>query len=505
LCHRLVENIHRNIGPSATDFVLTIDAKQVREIENDHEVMDHIRNRFDWTISVDDRYKVLTYALILEDSPFSTYSVKQFHDLGKSYWPRIFGNMDQRAVRGILDGMKGLGVLARLGNVYTLKSPNLLRLLGHRDEIHEQLNQIVSRTELQRIEPRNFRPRVHKNEHIFGPLTQGQTSDLFADEPAFSITLIFGNELNGLDEVPDQIDYLAAASVDIATHAWTKKTLRPEQCVSVDLLEIAINRSFGKTTPQGDASYAVINMLPDSDTLSPQEQIAELDKRLSPKFKRNHKGKLFVLVDPSEALKWVVSGVDITFSPRITEHYLHLWTTDGISRALEELKKTPTQHIIETILKETDGHHLLVQTFLSSLPAKTEINPGIVSTTMTPLLQKVVEEQSKYHQAAGIASLPNLLSRSMTNVISELVEMSPDAPLTFDEGICDVIIDDLGNNSTETSDSDPNGNLSSIDESALSNWMQTMGHIRLTDNNLNYMSKFTYNLYVNTMGPGSEN
>ena len=247
-------------------------------------------------------------------------------------------------------------------------------------------------------------------------------------------------------------------------------------------------------------------MLPGSKSLSPQEVVNNLDKRLSPTFKRNNKGKLFILIDSTEALKWYSSGVEISFSSRITEHYLQLWTTDGIGHALEDLQKVPTRQTIKTILKETSGHHLLVGQFLSSLPTNREINPGLIRKSAQSLRKTISDEKTSYIDKAGIATLPDPLKHPLAEVIDALVtDDSPDSPLTVDDELLSLIVEELRSNSKKPSDSHLHGIIDTVNESSIANWMRAMGHTLSTHHNRVSMSHIVHNLYASLTASGPEN
>lgn len=484
-CHKLVENIQRK-RPDL-EFVRRVGLRHVREVENDRDVMDHIRNRFDWTLSLDDRYKVLTYAFILEGNPRVALSLKQFQDLGRSQWNSVFGAMDLRAMRGLLEEMVGLGVFANLGDEYLLKSPNLLRLIGHGDEIREQLNTIVSRTQLERTQPKNFRSILKSKERRFGPLTQGQTSTLFGEDLAFSITLIIGNALNGLEEVRTQLDSIAESQSERSSPiVWSKKTLRPEESATATLLGQGLSRAFGRT-PSGGGSYSVIDILPNADGESVQQQIADLAGELFPRFKNNKKGRLFILVGPSDALRWLSSGGDVVLPPTVSVHFLQQWTKDAVLVSFEQLKITPTQPDIDQMLDETSGHHSLVQEFFQALPDEgVALNKKIVDQALSGLQEKREAGAAENFDRAGVTALPRSTFHAMASTIEALVdEPSRNQPAILESGFLSLVI----------SESDDDNAL--VDEHVFEEWLQNMGHCAPTEDNEKLsMSKWVRKLYL---------
>ncbi len=170
ICYRLLENLYEKLIRREQDGpIRQITDDDILAVERDAAVMEDIRNRFDWTLDLDDRYKVLTYALVLTPDPSAPHLESEFMSIGGDWWPAVFEPMDAQSLRAVLDEMVGLGVLLREDEDesgrrrYRLRSPNLLRLLGPREAIDDELERIISRDQVSRSNPRNFHPIVDRN------------------------------------------------------------------------------------------------------------------------------------------------------------------------------------------------------------------------------------------------------------------------------------------------------------------------------------------------------
>ena len=184
-------------------------------VERDAAVMEDIRNRFDWTLDLDDRYKVLTYALVLTLDPSAPRLESEFMSIGASWWPAVFETMDTQSLRAVLDEMVGLGVLLReheheegSRRRYRLRSPNLLRLLGPQEAIESELERIITRDHVSRANPRNFRPLIDRKPVAFGPLTNEQAGQISGHPRPFHLSIISGSEALGLGQVERQLHRL---------------------------------------------------------------------------------------------------------------------------------------------------------------------------------------------------------------------------------------------------------------------------------------------------------
>ena len=174
--YRLLDSLFDKWQRQESDSpIRQITSNDLLAVERDRSVMEDIRNRFDWTLDLDDRYKVLTYAVVLTSDPTASRLESEFMAIGAEWWPAVFKTMDAQGLRAVLDEMVGLGVL--LGEhedavrTYRLRSPNLLRLLGPQDAIEVELLRIIDRDRVSRPNPRNFHPLIDQKPVAFGPLT----------------------------------------------------------------------------------------------------------------------------------------------------------------------------------------------------------------------------------------------------------------------------------------------------------------------------------------------
>ncbi len=69
------------------------------------DVRDKIKERFEWTLALDERYQVITWAMIVEqtqtrDSFSQHFSVGELAGLANDYWPAEFIKMTDDEFRG---------------------------------------------------------------------------------------------------------------------------------------------------------------------------------------------------------------------------------------------------------------------------------------------------------------------------------------------------------------------------------------------------------------------
>ncbi|MFF0613199.1 hypothetical protein ACFYUD_31485 [Nocardia tengchongensis] len=161
-----------------------VHADDVEQVWADAGLRKSFRKRFDWTLDLDPRYKIIAYSVALHahaNGIDATMTPSELRDECETWWPTGFSAEDVRAgeFRALLDECVDLGVLSYATNGYRLRTPNVLDLLGAREEVEAVLDQAES-IEL----PESFDGSMMRPEFCGGPtrgpLTSQQIADLLA-------------------------------------------------------------------------------------------------------------------------------------------------------------------------------------------------------------------------------------------------------------------------------------------------------------------------------------
>ncbi len=170
-----------------------------------------IRGRFHLTLNLDKRYEVIAYSIaslcLSEESALvAGISRVRIHDEAANWWPGGFAESGTEVFASLLDEMVGLGVLRKAGadedQTYSLRNPNVLLLMGTKDQIEEKL--LEERENPQEFEPRIMRARRNPDDPDDPtriPLTFQQQGRLFAEEDG--LVLVSGTPAAGLDGLLD--------------------------------------------------------------------------------------------------------------------------------------------------------------------------------------------------------------------------------------------------------------------------------------------------------------
>lgn len=175
-----------------------------------------IYDRFRWTLELDNRYRVIALCLALEtldDPPAAArgFTLPEIRAWALREWPRGFEDSPSNdSFRTLLDEMCELGVLRSVaGGRYTMRSPNVISLLGTQEHILETLYDATKESPRIEYEAKTFR-RVYDQHTKWrrSPLTAAQESLLGAPS-ANGLFVLFGTEAAGLGEVRPFLEVLA--------------------------------------------------------------------------------------------------------------------------------------------------------------------------------------------------------------------------------------------------------------------------------------------------------
>ncbi|WP_157467024.1 AAA family ATPase [Edaphobacter aggregans] len=161
-----------------------------------------IREKFELTLNLDPRYRVLTLIIALNTLHGASrmMSVSDIRELAFAWWKQGFAELrTEEDFRVLLDEMQGLGILREKAGEYALRAVNLFSLLGSQDQIEQKLLQSADEAPPEPYSAHIHRTSDRKQYWRRNPLTDQQYNDLRGERN--SVSLIFGSKAAGLDDV----------------------------------------------------------------------------------------------------------------------------------------------------------------------------------------------------------------------------------------------------------------------------------------------------------------
>jgi hypothetical protein len=191
-----------------------ITSRDVSDTLADPKLQDDIRQRFEWTIDLDRRYRAI--AMVAAEHAYTSGASVPLdasilrHEC-KRAWPQGFVDDDPEAFTALLREMEGLGVLRRIidsgaEGEWGLRTPSLLRLLGSHYRILENLDAMSSLP----ADEVGFDPtKAHRSMSqldLPSPLSEEQVRRVL---DGHGVLLAIGSTAVGMDEVPTALEALA--------------------------------------------------------------------------------------------------------------------------------------------------------------------------------------------------------------------------------------------------------------------------------------------------------
>jgi hypothetical protein len=207
-CNQLFQHLNRH-SPASFDWQLTppytITPRQVEDAYTSRQLRNAIRERFELTLNLDPRYRVIALIIALygetgEDAALDSMSVPRIRALATDFWERGFVECrSEESFRVLLEEMVGLGVLQDVDDRFALRTHNVKSLLGTQDEIESKLLRSSQEEPVPAFEAHVFRTSDQKDIWKRNPLTVIQESGLRAERNA--VTVLFGMQAAGLDDL----------------------------------------------------------------------------------------------------------------------------------------------------------------------------------------------------------------------------------------------------------------------------------------------------------------
>ncbi len=141
VCRALVDHLAPKMRRTLPQPIRLRDLEEVYE---DRNLRQEIRKRFDWTLNLDPRYRVLAYTLAHETLVHASAAAdgmtpRELRDEAIYWWAEGFETSTRDEVTALCDEMVELHVFVQQDGRYRLWSPNVMQLLGTLREIEDVL------------------------------------------------------------------------------------------------------------------------------------------------------------------------------------------------------------------------------------------------------------------------------------------------------------------------------------------------------------------------------
>ena len=362
-CHDLLRHLRdsRFDPRKAPPYQVTGD--HIDEVYRSKNLRDRIAERFEWTLNLDPRYRVLAYAVAYltlsnEEAAIGGFTHRDLTTCVREWWQKGFEAATDDELRSLIDEMVGLGLFVNTEDGrYRLRSPNVLRLLGTAEQIEEQLMLAGEMEPPAAFEAGSFRrPLQSESPGKRSPLSGGDEIDLLRE--GYRIRLIFGSNALGLRALPDGFRLLSDAYTTVNFLEDPVHGRRLE-----DLLTSEI-----ELTKEG---FKRVLVIPAARLGGGAERVASaVESMAAILLRRRQPGRTIcvaVVFEPNEALNWLVAGgervrtLEAGSAPPLL---LKRWSQSFVRRWLDEVGIGPNdQEQMKSLFNATGGWPHLMDVF----------------------------------------------------------------------------------------------------------------------------------------------
>lgn len=479
-CHRLLSRFYERLArqKKPEGLIRVISRDDLRDIERMRDFIDDIRHRFDWTLDLDDRYKCLTYALVLSGNPTLARSEDEFRRLGAYWWAPEFASMDLASIRSLLEEMEGLGVLVRTDSggdrTYQLRSPNLLRLLGNRDAIEQEMTRLISQQSRRRAKPREFHSYSAGKTAHFSPFAMGQEAEILTAPDSFGFTLIFGSNALGADRIDEHLNKIVRA-MDEGLEHWGRRDVSEQFLISPERFGIEASKLLKPRNRKHVFVVASSEVLTSDVGLT--SLIQQTDTACKSTCSKNSKGRIILTGGAGMLWSWLVERRQRRQAKvgHISEVILQPWSDGAIWKALEDAGiRNKAKQTSSDILERSGGFQFLIEDLITEC-----IKRDIPSADAAlPILDELVAEAASTELKAmfGVTELPPALRCSLDSLFPLAIDEEKTTGLkTASRAAISVVISELDAVDRETIFGDL-GRDAATD--LLIQWMTLIGLVR---------------------------
>jgi hypothetical protein len=324
-----------------------------------------MRDRFEWTLDLDPHYSVIARSMIVDqfepvDGFSRPYTLSEMRGGAEVYWQAGFGHLTSREFQDYADELVELGALASDGNgLYRLRSPNVVRLLGNKEDIETRLLEAENDSGADSATGHDLIPAIHlalsTQPLTHSPLSLQQTKEL--GRGSSGVTLIVGSVLTGIGSIDDAVRSLAAPS-DLDPCDYHELLLASSSGESFDL-------AFKKCLRGVDPEDSVLMHL---DLRGSPEDLADLARvaiqaaaqsgKVSPRWCR------VVLVLDSDGIRhWarISKSQRQDLESKLSVVRLSAWSEAAVGRWLSDNEVPHNAAGIRAVMEATRGYHLLLE------------------------------------------------------------------------------------------------------------------------------------------------
>ena len=343
------------------------------------QVRDGIRERFDLTLALDTRYQAIVWAIILNQIDKSggyaqAYTPVDLLRLVREWWSKGFDKVDSDQLRGLLDEMRGLGVLVRdTEGYYRLRSPNLVHLVGTKTDIEDRLLTLSDKEPEEPFNADSHHALLDDQEWQYSPLTYSEERRL--NPLRFGVGLVFASDATGLDHL--KVAFRRFIPADLPETKGDYQEI-PSAALSGTVLQQWLKRYLDE---HNNCERLILSCSFQGTQVNPLETV-RIARKVCQQHERSKKRwmRILFVFDPESTRNWlslsyqqrqeVENQVDVVTFPR-------RWNLSGIRQRLRQQDKIDSDEVCRAVSEATGGWPLLLDVLFERCAPHDDPRPAV--------------------------------------------------------------------------------------------------------------------------------
>lgn len=426
VCHALIQTLSARHQNAVGSLVITTD--DIEQIRRDHNINQLICDRFDITLNLDLRYKLIAYSLISQST--RTFSPSRAKAIVEEWAPDIFEPMTVALFEAFLDELCGLGVLQCMrrnegGKEYSLRNANIMNLVGGpqkkvEDKLLEAIDAINENDPLsahafpeKAIRPSPLTLRDEKLLISEEKSEKPQESTVEARSSNYSVGVITGSEALGLNPLWMVESLLAIGEEEPVLNNNPFGRYQPAHKKDTDL---GTAGDFKKLLNESVLGVQALNKhimlfveLTGDQPISKTLDLLDIahDARLNINAKRNRVRVIF-LMTPKALWQWeshpeLIAGRE-SMQPFVA---LDVWKKTALAHLLNKLELENTSTSVNTLESYCQGWYFSLDRLLEAKKKKLDVvRVSSFGQNYQSILQAKPKSMEEFLTKAGVSAVP---------------------------------------------------------------------------------------------------
>ncbi|MBP2641119.1 MAG: hypothetical protein H6Q66_2070 [Firmicutes bacterium] len=376
-CQQLLKRMNSSrLGKDEPPYV--IDRLEVEAVYRVPELRERFKERFDWTLALDKRYQAIAWSMIHDQFESganfaNTYSTAQVLGLVRYWWRSAFESVPIDEFRGLMDEMCGLGVLLKNSDgYYRLRSPNVVRMMGKKDDIELRLLELDSlKLQNDYLSADGLHAPVDCVGKQYSPFTQAQ--ERLINQNPFGVQLIFGSPALGVSMVEDAVKRMLPDTL-LKERLGVFKSV-PKTIISASKFSRWLEDYLKKHDQyERVIIYKELDGIEDSPT-----KLVEAACDLLQAYRRKRQStRIIFTLQPLAVWKWLQipkyrrEGLENRVSAIVS---LRRWSKFAVQERLNQQNKLHSEDVCKKILDATNGWTILLEHLFNQGRKQDDLRP----------------------------------------------------------------------------------------------------------------------------------